>query len=68
VNTIRKHEVEKISPTSLIKESSMEIKFVMTIESISQVEFIRWYVILTCPPIVERKSEVTHSQKIIRTT
>jgi hypothetical protein len=53
VNTIRKHEVEKISPKSLIKESSMEIK--STIESISQVEFIRWYVILTCPLIVEGK-------------
>jgi hypothetical protein len=47
VNTIKKHEVEKISPKSLIKESSMEIK--STIESISQVEFIRWYIILTCP-------------------
>jgi hypothetical protein len=46
VNTIKKHEVEKISPKSLIKESSMEIK--STIESISQVEFIRWF-ILTCP-------------------
>jgi len=46
--TIRKHKVEKFSPKCLIKESSMERELVMTIESTSQLEFLRWYVILMC--------------------
>jgi hypothetical protein len=48
VYTTRKHEIENFSPKSLTKESNMERELVMTIESIFQLEILRWYVILTC--------------------